>query len=290
MGCDEADIFDGNVVSRGTLPAGYSSHLLHIDECFMLLCMTGGMQVELSGQRHTLPLHSLLVSPANSVLRIMCPEGSSFICMIPTSGYLSRHCHCRKQLLPLMWEIRGKNVIPLSETEASRYEHISDCVIECMRCRPLLGWAQDALASGMRMLFCTVLAKIKEFAEGMGSMQEAKPMNRGEEYFSRFLGLLSVYYRQERKIGFYASRLCVTPKYLSAVVKEASGKTPGKWIDEMVMDEIYCLLRDSTIPIKEIAYRMNFANRSFFGKYVKRYTGVSPHYYRTCETIYGRKD
>ena len=70
------------------------------------------------------------------------------------------------------------------------------------------------------------------------------------------------------------------------MVKKVSGKTPSRWVDEVVMEEIDYLLKNSTISIKEIAYQMNFANISFFGKFVKRYTGVSPHRYRTMNIKY----
>lgn len=106
--------------------------------------------------------------------------------------------------------------------------------------------------------------------------------NRSEEIFSRFMKLLSMHYKEERKVEFYASKLCITSKYLSSLVKKASGQTPNKWIDEIVMEEIQHLLRYSNVSIKEIAYQLNFSNASFFGKYVKRYTGVSPHQYRLC--------
>ncbi len=60
------------------------------------------------------------------------------------------------------------------------------------------------------------------------------------------------------------------------VVKEVSGKTVGEWIDELVILEAKALLNSSSMNIQEIADRLNFANQSFFGKYFKHYTGMSP--------------
>lgn len=72
----------------------------------------------------------------------------------------------------------------------------------------------------------------------------------------------------------------LTPKHLSGVVKEVSGKTVGEWIDELVILEAKALLNSSSMNIQEIADRLNFANQSFFGKYFKHYTGMSPKEYR----------
>ena len=69
-------------------------------------------------------------------------------------------------------------------------------------------------------------------------------------------------------------------KHLSGVVKEVSGKTVGEWIDELVILEAKALLNSSSMNIQEIADRLNFANQSFFGKYFKHYTGMSPKEYR----------
>lgn len=57
-------------------------------------------------------------------------------------------------------------------------------------------------------------------------------------------------------------------------------KTVGEWIDELVILEAKALLNSLSMNIQEIADRLNFANQSFFGKYFKHYTGMSPKEYR----------
>lgn len=103
---------------------------------------------------------------------------------------------------------------------------------------------------------------------------------RTEDLFGRFMNLLSEHFTQERKVAFYASKLCVTPKYLSTTIKLASGKTPTTWINEMVFMEMERKLRYSQLSIKEIACELNFPNTSFFGKFFKVRSGLSPLRYR----------
>lgn len=104
--------------------------------------------------------------------------------------------------------------------------------------------------------------------------------NRKEVLFDHFMRLLSAHYKRERSVNFYAKELFLTPKHLSSVVKSVSGRTAGEWIDNFVIFEAKSLLKSSQKNIQEISDELNFANQSFFGKYFKHYTGMSPKDYR----------
>lgn len=105
-------------------------------------------------------------------------------------------------------------------------------------------------------------------------------MSSQDALYARFMDLLFVHHRKERRVAFYASKMCITSKYLTFVVKTTSGKTPTEWIREETIKEIECMLCHTKMPIKEIVYRLNFSNVSFFGKYFKAQKGMSPKLYR----------
>ena len=104
--------------------------------------------------------------------------------------------------------------------------------------------------------------------------------NRAEEYFRQFTELLGEHYKHERSVGFYARQLCITPKYLTTLIKRISGKSVSEWIDNYVILEAKTLLKYSNMSVQEIAYYLNFPNQSFFGSYFKRNTGMSPSQYK----------
>lgn len=104
--------------------------------------------------------------------------------------------------------------------------------------------------------------------------------SRQEELFAAFIQTLALHHKQERSVAFYAGKLCVTPKYLSLLVKNVSNRTAGEWIDNYVVLEAKALLSSSTLSIQEISDRLNFANQSFFSKYFKQHVGISPTEYR----------
>lgn len=96
----------------------------------------------------------------------------------------------------------------------------------------------------------------------------------------KFLLLVRKYCHKERSVNFYAGKLCITPKYLSTSVKNASNKTAGVWINSFVIQEAKTLIKSTDMSISEISYELGFPSPSFFGKFFKRSTGMSPKTYR----------
>ena len=102
----------------------------------------------------------------------------------------------------------------------------------------------------------------------------------------RFINLLKAGdYRNHREVSYYASRLCITPKYLTEVCKKASGFTANYWIDRFTISRITHLLSDKNLTLKEISDNMNFSSLSFFSRYVQRLLKVSPSEYRNGNLI-----
>ena len=101
-----------------------------------------------------------------------------------------------------------------------------------------------------------------------------------EKLFTRFLRLVQTNCKRERRVSWYAQQLCISPKYLSLVVKRISGRTALEWIENYVTMELRVALKNSTRSIKEIAEDMNFPNQSFLGKYFKEHVGMTPSEYR----------
>jgi len=99
---------------------------------------------------------------------------------------------------------------------------------------------------------------------------------RRNSYVQDFLKLVHLYYTTERSVAFYASQLFISPKYLSLLVKESTGRSAARWIDHFVIMEAKNLLRYSGKNVQQVAYALNFSNQSSFGKYFKHLTGMSP--------------
>lgn len=96
----------------------------------------------------------------------------------------------------------------------------------------------------------------------------------------KFMLLLAEYYNKEREIKFYASQLCISPKYLYSVVKEETHRTPIEWVSYTVILNAKVMLKSSKYTVQQISEQLNFPNPSFFGKYFKKHVGMSPKRYK----------
>ena len=98
----------------------------------------------------------------------------------------------------------------------------------------------------------------------------------------QFLQLVQEHFREQRFLEFYANVLEVTPKHLSRTVKAQTGFTAVEWIERFVILEAKVLLRSSNLNIQQISAELNFPSQSFFGKYFKKITGMSPKEFRNA--------
>ena len=112
------------------------------------------------------------------------------------------------------------------------------------------------------------------------NLNENTKKSHNEQVVDKFLHLVQTNYKEERGLDFYAAKLCISPKHLSKVIKATGGKPPNDLIDEHVVYEAKALLKSTNMTIQQITDELNFPSQSFFGKYFKRVTGMSPKEYK----------
>ncbi len=105
-------------------------------------------------------------------------------------------------------------------------------------------------------------------------------VTRKENLVKNFTQLVQKQCKSQRKVNTYADQLNITPKYLTETVKEITGKTAGEIIDGFVLLEAKLLLDNPALSIAEISDELQFSDQSFFGKFFKRHSGLSPKEYR----------
>ncbi len=102
---------------------------------------------------------------------------------------------------------------------------------------------------------------------------------RRQQLFECFLDLVRQHYGKEREMAFYADCMCLTPKYLSSVIYQVSGRHASEWIRDYVVLEAKALLKSRRYTVQQVSGMLNFSNPSFFGKYFKAAVGCSPRRY-----------
>lgn len=103
---------------------------------------------------------------------------------------------------------------------------------------------------------------------------------RKEDLLAQFIDLVFEHAGTQRKVKFYADKMCITTNYLACLVQEQIGQSPKILIDTRCIQEIKLLLRTTTVSVQEIAYKLNFPDQSFFARYFRKHTGLSPLEYR----------
>lgn len=107
--------------------------------------------------------------------------------------------------------------------------------------------------------------------------------NRNQEIVKELIRMVIQYYKTERNVSFYAEKMHLSPQHLSTTIKKITGKTLTDIISSFIIHDAQAKLRSTEMTIQEIAYSLNFPDISFFGKYFKRYTGMSPKQYRNTK-------
>lgn len=137
---------------------------------------------------------------------------------------------------------------------------------------------KEALMGYMQVLTYNTYKYLIHHEENSKIEKERK--SRQQEIYDSFIKEIQKNYTKERSISYYADLLCITPKYLSQVVRKVSGRFAGDWINDFVILEAKALLKSRKYTIQQVADMLNFANQSFFGKYFKEKVGCSPSEYQ----------
>lgn len=112
---------------------------------------------------------------------------------------------------------------------------------------------------------------------------QPNPINtysRQENLTRSFFTLLLKFYGTERSVSFYANKLCITPKYLTMVVKSVTNHSVQNWINEVVLIEAKRLIRTTELTIQQISEKLHFSTASSFVRFFRMHTGYTPLDYR----------
>ena len=131
----------------------------------------------------------------------------------------------------------------------------------------------------MRQLYAAFMLDLMNIMER--TVIHHRTSERAEELFIEFIRLLPQHFVDHHDIPFYADRLCVTPIYLSRIVRQVSGRTVMDYINQMLLAEASWMLRSSSLTTTQIADLLNFSSQSSFCRFFTRLKGVSPKNYRT---------
>lgn len=232
-----------------------------VDEGRVMMVSKGWVRVVVNLEEQRLEQQSLIVLVADSIFEIL-----------EWSDDFDIRAFSFKDL-PLFTSVSQQICLTLDDDEWLLVNEYVELMWHETRRQPLLPEVITYLQTALLM----ELKRIEDREEAI----RQQTATRQDKIFRQFLSIVNQYGLHERKIEFYANKLCVTPNHLGAVIKKASGLTVMQWLNRHAIQKAKVLLRYSDLPIWEVAESMNFANPSFFSKFFKGEVGMTPSEYRS---------
>ncbi len=135
------------------------------------------------------------------------------------------------------------------------------------------------VANLTRSLLMNIYDKVQRYSKD----STETVFSRREEIYKSFIELILKNFHEHRDVGFYASSLCITPRYLASVTSAVRSTSPKEIIDRFIIDEIKILLTFSDLTLQQIADRLHFPDSSYLGRFFRHYMKTSPSAWRTRE-------
>lgn len=267
---------DGDVMIIDHVKSLSTVYPLQPKMCIIALCNSGSLSMNVNGIQMKLKANDVLFCPPNVTMEDF-DISDDFECKVL--------CLSEAMIQGLLYDkisvwnhaiyANEQNIISMSTVcreEFDYYYALLHSKIENHRDKP----ANEIIQTLVRAL----LLELVQILESRQAMPDDSKLSQGKTLFNRFLRMISEGRVKRRPINEYASRLAITPKYLTMLCLKYSGKTASDWIVQYTTEDIRFYLKNSNMSIKEISAKLGFANMSHFGSYVRKHLGKSPSDFR----------
>lgn len=252
-----------------------SEKVVHTDSVIIALCLQGKGSININGMQHAVKANDLLICRPNIILQHgMTSIDTVFYCLCLSQDFIRALSTFSNSNWDAFFFIEQHPVIPLMDEEVSLFTHYY-MLLRNRLSHPAHKFQKELLYSMVQLFQYELYNVLDRFINLNPPSYKA-----ADKLFKQFIDLISSTYPKPRHVSWYAEQLCVTPKYLSNVCKNISGKTATDLINQYVLKDIILLLKMPGKSIKEIYNELEFPNLSFFGRYVKKHLGMSPKHYR----------
>ncbi len=243
-----------------------------INSFLALICTRGSVDFSSRLSRHHLERNMMYVSPA-TILEFHASRDCELYMFAFNGDFVAEYNIDIQLVMPMISSIQNDLMLHIPDNYICRITNGFGELYNEFGNRPATPFRNLIMGH----ILCAIIYRI---CESVSQNAPSKPApgvkDRSAEYFERLMKLLSDNFRVERSVEFYADKMNLTPKHLSRVIRNFTGKSVHQWIDSIVALEIKNLLRYSDMSIQQISIELNFPNPSFMGQYFKRITGKTP--------------
>lgn len=259
---------DANIGSELDKPA-------RIDAYMMVLCTKGNIVVESNHKEYSLHSGSAFFSGPHTLLNATIVNDAEAYVVVMQSDKFIETIGSSVFALRAFDLLYVKPLIDLDDKHITIIQQAVNALENVIRSK--ISLFKKEILNSLLTAFLYIFAEI---ANDYDIEHKGHVLDTNTNLFLRFIKLLAENYSVHRDVSFYADELCLSPRYLTTVVRKVSGSTISEWISRLIINDAKYLLKYTELSVKEIAYKLNFPNNSFFCKYFKKHTGMTPMGYR----------
>ena len=250
--------------------------------CMLIaFCEEGEIMCSINGHQHLLQKDHCAILPPGTIIRPYLSNNSHAIKVVAfEQSLLTDTLSLTKETWDVMHYLYKHPIFPINRTASYKMYLYKELLLTLIQ-EDSHAYSKQTRRHHLRGMLCEMFALLNQLVPE----HIRKDINRTRStYVVRdFVELVNADDGSHRSVSYYADRLCYSAKYLSSTVKGITGESPLQIINKHAIKQIKYRLKHSSLSIKEIADSFDFVNPSFFGKFVKTHTGMSPQQYRTSD-------
>jgi AraC family transcriptional activator of pobA len=264
---------------------------LHVDNCVQIknedtkiyssgrsdyfviaLLVKGSVNIKLNLHNNNVIQNTLLILSPNTIKQIINMSSDAELYLVAfTSKFLLQTGILKHEIdmIDFMFTSNDQTIV-ISKEHAEKLKNLVDTLKEKQFSKVDHIYGEDILKFSFRIFLYEIAAIGKKY-----NISSNIKRNRKQDLVMQFGNLLTLHFKEERSVKYYAEALSITPKYLSEVIVEITGKSASELIDEKVMFEIKVMLTNPQYNINQIADVLNFSDSAFLRKFFKRHSNIS---------------
>lgn len=238
-----------------------------------LLCKAGNITLRMDGNIYDICSGNLYIYPAFSETKILNVSNDfTGIAGITDFNSVMSSIHSASDSLSYI-HMRFHPLVSLDAGQVERIEEVVSCIEHRANLQMEL---KEQVVYAFSQALCYEIVGV--YMEKMQVPQGRQ--SRKDKMLQQFISDLNEHFKTHRDVAFYAEAQYITPRHFATQIHAKSGRTPLQWIAMFTIIEAKRLLDNPKMSIKEIAEKLHFPEQASFGRYFKKYTGISPTEYR----------
>ena len=269
------DLITNKMAFVSDLSIGKFPNVNRVNMWAFVLCTSGSCRFTLSHSEYEMHRGSMLVYRPNQKFKIeQFSDNCTGKILFVTDDVVDESLSKISDMFNFMIYVKENPFVQLTDNQCIMFEKYGQLVL--LKAGDVGNlFYREVSTNRMKVLFFEVFNVYSQ------NLLRRNVLKTNKDFvLERFLQIVSKHYAEERSIKYYAGMMGLSPKYLSQICYQVSGKHAGEWIDRFVVSHAKELLSGTDLTIQQISNELHFPNQSFFGKYFRKHVGQSPREYR----------